>query len=58
MIDTVAIVSYGVYSETFGQAELKNRCNLYASLGFLEDAPNVLVKIINIAMYLMRMRRE
>lgn len=38
-IDTVAIVSYGVYTETYGSATQKNICNLYSSLGLFEDAP-------------------
>jgi hypothetical protein len=38
-IDTVAAASFGCYSETYGQAEQQNLCNLFASCGLLEDAP-------------------
>ena len=38
-LDTVAIVTAGVYSETYGSADKSNIASLYASLGLLEDAP-------------------
>ena len=37
-IDTVAIASFGVYSETYGAGEEGNIANLFASFGYLEDA--------------------
>lgn len=40
-LDTVGIVSGGVYSVTYGSTGQKFINNLYASLGFLEDAPDV-----------------
>lgn len=40
-LDTVAIVSFGVYSETYGSGEGSNIANLVASFGYLEDAPNI-----------------
>lgn len=57
-LDTVAIVSEGVFTKTYGSASASNIANLYASRGLLEDAPNVVVKIINIVMYLTRRRRN
>lgn len=56
-LDIVAISTFGVFSKTYGSASLKLRCNLFASLGFLEDAPNIAAKIINVAMYLFRRRK-
>jgi len=38
-LDTVAIASLGVYTETYGVDEEANLANLYASFGLLEDAP-------------------
>lgn len=38
-IDTVAIATGGVYSETYGSTAPGTIANLYASCGFLEDAP-------------------
>ena len=56
-IDTVAIVSHGVYTETYGSAAPANIANLYASLGYFEDAPNLEIRIINIVMnYYRRLR--
>ena len=37
-LDTVAIISNGVYTKTYASAGQKNICNLYSSLGFIEDA--------------------
>jgi hypothetical protein len=42
-IDTVAVASNGVWSKTYGHGATKSRCNLFASLGFLEDAPGMAV---------------
>ncbi len=56
-LDTVSISTFGVFSKTYGSTNLKLRCNLFASLGFLEDAPIVGVKIINIVIRYIRMRR-
>ena len=39
-IDTVAIVSRGYYTETYGAANPGNIANLFASWGYLEDAPD------------------
>jgi len=36
-IDTIAIVSFGVYTETYDSEKPGNRANLFASRGFLED---------------------
>jgi len=56
-IDTVAIASHGVYTETYGSMAPANIANLYASMGYLENAPNVTIKIINIVMqYYRRLR--
>lgn len=41
VLDTVAIASLGVYSELYGFAEKSNIANIYASFGYLEDAPRV-----------------
>lgn len=38
-IDTVAIVSLGVYSETYGSANTDNVADLFLSFGLLENAP-------------------
>ena len=38
-LDTVAIISHGIYTKTYASAGLKNICNLFTSFGFLEDAP-------------------
>lgn len=40
-IDTVAVATLGVYSETYGSTAQANINNLYASFGLLEDAPNI-----------------
>jgi len=56
-IDTVAVVTGGVYTKTYGSSSLDNICNLFASYGLLESAPNTLIKIINIVDYLFKQRR-
>jgi len=38
-IDTVAYISNGIYSKTYGSGNSGNIANLFASLGLLEDAP-------------------
>jgi hypothetical protein len=38
-VDPVALTSCGVYSEVYGVGEEGNLANLFASLGYLEDAP-------------------
>ena len=38
-IDTIAIASFGSYSETYGAGEEGNIANLVVSLGYFEDAP-------------------
>jgi len=40
-IDTVAIVSFGVYSKVYGMADTDNIASLFASFGYLEDAPEL-----------------
>ena len=57
-LDTVSIISNGVYTETYGSGSAANIANLYASRGYLEDAPNVLVKIANIVMSYFRRRND
>ena len=57
-LDTVAIISHGVYTETYGSTAPANIANLYASLGFLEDAPNVFLKMACIVMSYLRRRQE
>ncbi len=37
-VDTIAVVSHGVYSETYGVGEEANVASLFASFGLLEDA--------------------
>ena len=50
-IDTVAVATLGVFSKTYGTAALKNRCNLYASYGMIEDAINININIMPMLMY-------
>ncbi len=38
-IDTVGIISHGVFTKTYGVGEEGNVANIYASFGYLEDAP-------------------
>ena len=44
-IDTVAVASFGSYTETFGVGEEGNIANLAASFGLFEDAPTGVVGI-------------
>ncbi len=53
-IDPTAIAALGVYTETYGSSSPANIANLYASLGLLEDAPNVSFNIIPLVMHLLR----
>jgi hypothetical protein len=53
-IDTVAVVSIGQYTETYGAASPANIANLYASLGLLEDAPNITQSIIPVIIHHLR----
>lgn len=53
-IDTVAIASFGSYTETYGSSEPANIANLAASFGYLEDAPNLGFNIIPLVMHLLR----
>ena len=51
-LDTMAIATIGVYSANYGAAHPGNIANLFASLGFLEDAPgasipSVIQRVIN-----------
>jgi len=47
-IDTVAFVSNGVYTETYGSATLQNICNLFASYGIIEDASEAVLVVTEI----------
>ena len=40
-IDTVAVISFGVFSLTYGLADKDNRADLHTSFGLLENAPNL-----------------
>jgi hypothetical protein len=53
-LDLVAIASFGTYTETYGSSNPANIANLYASLGYLEDAPNVSFAIATLVMYYKR----
>ena len=53
-IDTVAIISHGVFTKTYGVDEEANLANLYASQGYLEDAPNLAHKFLNLVYHYMR----
>lgn len=53
-IDTVAIATFGVYTETYGVGEEGNIANLHASFGYLEDAPD-LTSVIDHKGWLYRM---
>ncbi|MHA2163965.1 MAG: hypothetical protein ACYS5F_15620 [Planctomycetota bacterium] len=57
-VDPVALASVGCYSETYGNAEQKNLCNLFASLGFIEDAVNISINIAAIMDYYLRRRKN
>ena len=37
-IDTVGIISHGVFTKTYGVGEEGNIASIYASFGYLEDA--------------------
>lgn len=55
-LDTVSIISGGVFTKTYGSSAAANIANLYASRGYFEDAPNVLVRIAAIVMSYFRRR--
>lgn len=55
-VDYVAVVAGGIYTETYGSTAQANINNLAASRGLLEDAPNIIVSIINIVMSYFRRR--
>lgn len=57
-VDPVALSSLGCYTETYGSATLQNICNLYASLGYIEDAPNITINIVAIMEAYKRRRIE
>lgn len=44
-LDTVSIISYGVYTKTYGSTEQKYVNNLYSSFGLFEDAPDILLLV-------------
>jgi hypothetical protein len=55
----VGIASGGVYTETFVTATGgKNIASLYASRGYMAEAPNLARKIVSIIMNFFRRRRE
>ena len=37
-LDTVGIISHGVYTKTYGVGEEANVASIYASFGYIEDA--------------------
>lgn len=49
-IDTVAIITGGSFTKTYGASNPANIANLYTSRGLFEDAPNVLVNVVGIIM--------
>jgi hypothetical protein len=53
-LDTCAIISLGVFTKNYGAAAPGAIANLYVSFGFMEDAPNVAIKIKNIMMHYYR----
>jgi hypothetical protein len=53
-VDPVALATFGSYTETYGSSEPANIANLYASLGYFEDAPNVTINIVAIMDYYLR----
>ncbi len=55
-LDTVGIITDGVWTKTYGSGSAGNIANLFASDGYLEDAPNLTIKIINIVMSFFRRR--
>lgn len=57
-LDTVAILTLGSYTETYKGAGNQARINnLYASLGFLEIAPNISAGLLTLFMnYYRRLR--
>ena len=57
-LDTVGIISGGAWTKTYGSANPANIANLYVSRGFLEDAPNITVKFINIVMHYLKLRGD
>lgn len=57
-IDTVAVITGGVFTKTYGASAPANIANLYTSRGFLEYAPNTAIKIINIIMSYFRRRSQ
>ena len=57
-VDLVAIASLGCYTETYGAAQPANRANLYASLGFIEDAISDDIQIAAIFDYYFRRRKN
>ena len=58
-IDTVAIASAGVYTETFvSSTGGGNIASLYATKGLLDTAPNLALQIASIMMYYFRRRRN
>jgi hypothetical protein len=57
-IDTVAIVTYGVYTETYvSSTGGGNIASLFVSRGLIESAPGILA-IVNLMMYYIRRRKN
>lgn len=44
-IDTVAMISFGVYSMTYGLADKDNRADLHISFGLLENVPSTRLRV-------------
>ena len=57
-LDTVGIISMGMYTETYEAIHPANRANVYASLGYIEDAINPLLKLAVIMYYYIRRRKD
>jgi len=53
-LDTVAIATGGCWTKTYGASSPANIANLYSSRGYFEDAPNISVNIIAIAMHYLK----
>lgn len=52
-LDTVGICSIGNWTKTYGSGSPGAIANLHASIGYLEDAPNIAIKVVTIIMQIM-----
>lgn len=57
-LDTVAIATGGCWTKTYNSSGPGNIANLYATRGYLEDAPNVAIKLVCIVMNYFRRRGQ